>query len=93
MTIKEQIVDCFHSCRECEDGYGLKVNDIYSIFILVQENPEYDDGTLEYFIELNDISSGTDEPCANYNVSCPIDSLDNFKNTIMEYLENNGIYV
>ena len=93
MTVREQIVDCFHNCREFEDSYGLKVDDTHSLFILVQENLDYDDGTLEYFIELNDTSTGADKPCARYNATCPIDNLDDFEKTIMDYLEDNGIYV
>lgn len=93
MTVREQIVDCFSNCREFEDNYGLKVDDTYSLFILVQENLDYDDGTLEYFIELNDTSTGADEPCADYNATCPIDNLDDFEKTIMDYIEDNGIYV
>ena len=93
MTVREQIVDCFKSCRNFEDSYGLMVSDTHSLFILVQEDLDYDDGRLEYFIELNDTSSGTDEPCANYNTFCPIYNLDDFENTIINYLEDNGIYV
>lgn len=91
--LREQIVDCFQKCREFEDCYGLKVNDKYSLFIVVQENFDYDDGTLEYFIELNDTSGGADEPCADYNVSCPLDNFNEFENVIMEYLNDNGICV
>lgn len=92
MTVREQIVDCFQNCREFEDSYGLEIDDTYSLFILVQENTRYN-GTLEYFIELNDISTGACEPCANYNVTCSIDNLDDFEDVIMNYLEDNGIYV
>lgn len=93
MTIRKQIADCFQTCRECEDCYSIKVDATHSIFVLVQENPDYNDGTLEYFIELNDISSGNEEPCARYNPSCPMDNLDDFENVIIEYLEDNGICV
>ena len=93
MTVREQIVDCFQSCRELEDNYSIKVDDIYSLFILVQENPDYEECVLEYFIELNDTSSGSYEPCAEYNTSCPIDNLDDFEAEIISYLEHNEIYV
>ena len=93
MTVREQIVDCFQSCRELEDSYSIKVDDTYSLFILVQENSDYEECVLEYFIELNDTSSGSYEPCAEYNTSCPINNLDEFETEIIGYLEHNEIYV
>ena len=91
--LREQIKECFEICRELEDCYGLKVNDTYSLFILVQDDCDYEDGTLEYFIELNDVTSGGCEPCADYNAFCSLDNFDIFEKTIVEYLDNNGIEI
>lgn len=57
MTLREKIADCFQSCRNLDDCYNIKVNRRYSLFILVQEDPDYDDGTLEYFSQLLGIKS------------------------------------
>lgn len=88
--LREQIKECFEVCRKLEDCYGLKVNDTYSLFILVQEDWDYEDGTLEYFIELNDTTDGDYEPCS-YNVFCPLDNFDKFESTIIDYLKDNEV--
>lgn len=92
-VIFELMEDCFHSCRECDDCYNIKVDEAHCLFILVQENPDYNDGILEYFFELNETSSGSDEPCAKYNVSCSVDNFDEFKNVITNYLSDNEINI
>lgn len=86
MTISEQIADCFQNCREHGDSYRIEIDNSHALFILVQENPEYDDGRLEYFIELNKTSSGADEPCASYNASCDMDNFEEFNRVIVSYL-------
>ena len=91
--ILASIEDCFINCSKLDDCYGIQVDDAHKLFVLVQEDPDYNDGTLEYLIELNDNSSGSDEPCAKFNASCVIDDLDKFKKTIIEYLDCNGIVI
>lgn len=93
MKIKEYINECFTTCRNDEDTYCFMVDTTHSLFIMVQENPDYNDGTLEYFIELNDRSTGFDDPCGKYNVCCQIDSLNDFIDVILEYLEDNDICI
>lgn len=88
INISTFIEDCFTTCRNEDDCYSFPVDDTHSLFILVQKDPDYNDGTLEYFIELNDTSSGSDEPCATYNTSCQIDNLEMFKETVEKYLTN-----
>ena len=92
MTLKEQISKCFNECTEVGECYSLIVDEKHSLFILIQEDKGFDNGDLEYFSELNNVSDGTFEPCATFNATCPIGDLYALENAIIKYLECNEIY-
>lgn len=71
---------------DINDCVGINIGNNKGLFIQVVD---YGEGA-EYLVELNNINSdGAYEPCASYNVSSPFGELEQLKETVKEYINNN----